>query len=300
MNKMLPFIGVLLLLLAVPARAAVNVFACEPEWAALAEEVGGEKVSAFAATTAFQDPHHIEARPSLIARMRRADLLVCSGAGLEAGWLPLLLRQSGNRRVQPGRPGYLEASAHVDRLEILSTLDRAMGDVHAEGNPHIHLDPRRLASIAQVLTERLAAIDPGNANAYRERLDDFRRRWAEAVPRWEAAAGTLRGTAVMAHHKDWAYLADWLGLKIVATLEPKPGLPPTAAHLAKLKQVAAGADVRMVLRAAYQSERASEWLERNTGIPAVELPYTVGGTAGADDLFGLFEDTIDRLTGARE
>src|ERR1051325_3627769 len=145
---------------------ALSVFACEPEWAALAQELGGDKVTTFAATSALQDPHQVEARPSLIARMRNADLLVCSGAELEIGWLPLLLTQSGNDRVQVGSPGYLEASQYVRKLEVPRVIDRSIGDIHAGGNPHIQTDPRNIAKVAAVLTERLAQIDPTNAGTY--------------------------------------------------------------------------------------------------------------------------------------
>src|SRR5690242_19631142 len=149
----------LCMMTSLPAAAAINVFACEPEWAALAQDLGGDKVAAVSATTAFQDPHHIEARPSLIARVRSADLVICSGSDLEVGWLPLLLSQSGNGRVQPGSPGYLEASQFVRRLEVPAVLDRSLGDVHPGGNPHIQTDPRNIAKVAGVLAQRLAAVD---------------------------------------------------------------------------------------------------------------------------------------------
>src|SRR4051812_16431169 len=156
-----------------PASAAINVFACEPEWAALAQELGGDKVSTVSATTAFQDPHHIEARPSLIARMRSADLVVCSGSELEIGWLPLLLTQSGNGRVRPGSPGYIEASQYVVKLEVPRVVDRSMGDVHPGGNPHVHTDPRNIAKVAVVLAGRLAQLDAANAATYRSRAEAF-------------------------------------------------------------------------------------------------------------------------------
>src|SRR3954470_13925806 len=175
-------------LLVFPAHANLNVFACEPEWAALAQEIGGDKVSVYSATTARQDPHHIEARPSLIARIRSADLVVCSGSELEIGWLPLLLTQSGNSRVQPGSPGYLEASRYVLRLEVPTVVDRSMGDVHPGGNPHIQSDPRNIAKVARVLAERLAQLDAANAATYRSRAEAFDKRWAEAIVRWEKQA----------------------------------------------------------------------------------------------------------------
>src|SRR6185436_1093293 len=157
----------------IPAFAIVNVFACEPEWSALAQELGGDKVSAFSATTAQQDPHRIEARPSLIARMRNADLAICSGSDLEVGWLPLLLAQSGNNRVQPGSPGYVEASRYVTRLEIPRVIDRALGDIHPGGNPHVHLDPRNMPKVGEAVSERLAQIDRANAGYYAQRADAF-------------------------------------------------------------------------------------------------------------------------------
>src|SRR6185369_5645954 len=174
-----------------PVSAAVNVFACEPEWAALAQELGGDKVAAFSATTAQQDPHRIEARPSLIARMRNADLAICSGSELEVGWLPLLLAQSGNNRVQPGSPGYVEASRYVTRLEVPRVIDRALGDIHPGGNPHVHLDPRNIPKGGEVLSERLAQIDRANAGYYGQRADAFNKRWQEALRRWQAQSAPL-------------------------------------------------------------------------------------------------------------
>src|SRR5213594_517622 len=168
------------LVVALPAAAALNVFACEPEWGALAQELGGEKVSIYFATTALQDPHRVEARPSLIARIRSSDLLICSGSELEIGWIPLLLTQSGNPKIQLGSPGYFEASQYVVRLEIPKVLDRALGDLHPGGNPHVHTDPRSIARIAPVLMERMAQLDPANAESYRSRAGSSRRRRSRA------------------------------------------------------------------------------------------------------------------------
>lgn len=281
-----------------PVLAALNVFACEPEWAALADELGGDKVKSFSATTALQDPHRIEARPSLIAKLRRADLLICSGAELEVGWLPMLLRQAGNREVLPGRPGYFEASSFVERLEIPEKVDRTMGDVHAAGNPHVHLDPRRLATIAQALTARLSEIDPDNVDAYRQRGEAFSLRWQQAIEKWEQMAAPLKGTRIVVHHKDWVYLFDWLGTINAGALEPKPGLPATAGHLAALKNELARQPAQMIIHTAYQNDRAAQRLSQMSGITVVALPYTVGGSKKASDLFGLFDDTLNRLLGA--
>lgn len=280
---------------ALPAVAALNVVACEPEWAALAQELAGDQASVSSATTALQDAHRIEARPSLIARIRSADLVICSGAELEIGWLPLLLTQSGNGRVQPGSPGYLEASQFVVRLEIPKVIDRALGDFHPSGNPHIHLDPRNIAKVAEVITERLARLDPANADAYKARAHSFQERWRAAMQRWEREAAPLRGIPIVVYHKDMSYLLHWLDMREAGSLEPKPGLPPTPAHLAELVERIQRNPAKAVVYSPYNSPRAAQFLSERTGIPAVMMPFTVGGTDKAKDLFGLFEDTIARL-----
>jgi len=277
------------------AHATLNVFACEPEWGALASELGGDAVKVYTATTAFQDPHRIEARPSLIAQMRRADLAVCTGAELEVGWLPVLLRQSGNAAIQPGQPGYFEAARQVALLEKPDILDRAQGDVHASGNPHIQTDPRNIARVAQALGARLAAIDPGHAATYQARLLDFNTRWNAAMARWQAQAAPLKGMRIVVQHKAFPYLESWLGLKQVAVLEPKPGVEPSVGHLAEVAARLKITPARAVLRAAYQDPRPSEWLSGHAGIPLVVLPFTVGGSDRAKDLFGLFDDSLEQL-----
>ena len=290
-------IATLALLLPAAAHAALKVFACEPEWAELAREIGGADVAVYAATTARQDPHRIEARPSLIAQMRRADLVVCSGADLEAGWLPLLLREAGNARVQPGRPGYLEAARHVPLLEKPARVDRAEGDIHAAGNPHIHTDPRNIGRVAIELGRRMAAIDPSRAAAYQARSDAFAARWQVAITDWEARARPLKGIPVVVQHRSFSYLIAWLGMEEVATLEPKPGIEPSVTQLATVADRLRVRPARAVLRAAYQSARPADWLAARADIPALALPYTVGGNARAADLYGLFDDTLTQLLG---
>lgn len=278
-----------------PARAELNVFATVPEWGALVQELGGDKVKIYVATNALQDPHHVEAKPSLIARARSADLVVSTGAELEVGWLPLILQQAGNPKVQPGRPGYFEAAAFVPLLGKPARLDRAEGDVHPQGDPHIQTDARNIARVATPLAAKLAEIDPPNAAYYQGRLKAFNERWSAALSRWEREAAPLKGVAIIVQHKAFTYLIDWLGLKEVAALEPKPGLEPTTAHLASVLETLQKTPAKMVLRAAYQSDRASQWIAERAKIKAVVLPFTVGGDAAAKDLFGVFDDTIERL-----
>ena len=300
MNRMISSIVLAapLALLALPAQAALRVFACEPEWGALAQELGGKLVEVSVATSALQDPHQIQAKPSLVARARNADLVVCTGAELEVGWLPLLLQQSGNAKIQAGQPGNFAAADFVRKLDVPGQLDRSQGDVHAAGNPHIQTDPRNIAQVALALATRLQQVDPAHAGEYAKAQADFAQRWQQASLRWTTQAAPLKGLAVASQHKAFVYLYDWLGLKEVAVLEPKPGVEPSASHLQAVLATLKATPARMVLYAAYQDPRPSDWLSKHAGIPTVKIPFTVGGSDGARDLFGLFDDTIARLLAA--
>ena len=282
------------------SSADLRIFACEPEWASLAEEIGGELVDTSSATTAFVDPHYIQARPSLISKVRRADLVICSGAQLEIGWLPVLLQKANNRDVMPGSPGYFEASSFVLRLDATSNTDRAQGDIHPFGNPHVQTNPHNIAAIATALADRMQQLDPENKDAIAAQAADFSIRWNDAIAAWEEKAAPLHGKRAITHHKSWVYLEHWLGIVEVANLEAVPGLPPTTAHLSKLVSqfIDGGAD--FIIRSTYQDDRPSDWLKDRTGIQAVMLPLTVGGTDNAKDLFTLFDEIIDRLLGVSQ
>ena len=285
-----------LLLLITPLRSdALEVFACEPEWAALAKELAGTVANITVATTAFQDPHRLQARPSLIAATRRADILICTGADLEIGWLPLLLRRAGNPDIQPGRPGHFMAANYVRRLEIPATVDRSQGDIHPQGNPHIHLNPHNISRIADKLAERFQALDTANRSDYADRLQEFQQRWETATSGWEARGEFLRGLRLAAHHRSFSYLADWLDLEIVATLERKPGIPPSAAHLANLLEQLSPNPPAAVIRTPYANEKPSIWMTERLGVPALRLPYTVNDADGPADLFALFDMTVADL-----
>ena len=277
-----------------PAHA-LKVFACEPEWASLTRELAGEQATVYTATTALQDPHQIQAKPSLMAAARNADMTVCTGAELEIGWLPVLLRQSGNPAIQPGQPGHFDAADFVQKLDVPTRLDRADGDVHAAGNPHIQTDPRNIQLVAVALGQRLAQVDPTHAAAYKARTADFLQRWQTAMQRWTQAAAPLKGVPIVVQHKGFPYLEAWLGLKEVATLEPKPGVEPTSAWLSDVMAQLQRTPAKLVMRAAYNDGRSSAWLAERTHLPVVVLPFTVGGSDKAKDLFGLFDDTIDQL-----
>jgi zinc/manganese transport system substrate-binding protein len=283
-----------------PAHATLKVLATTPDWAALVNELGGDKVNVYTATSAFQDVHRVDAKPSLVARARTADLVIATGADLEIGWMPVLLQDSGNTKIQPGSPGYFEAAPLVRLLEVPSAVDRSMGDIHPLGNPHVTLDPRNIAIIAKALAARLAQLDPANAAYYGTRGEDFQKRWSAASAKWDAAAAPLRGVGLVVIHRDQVYLCNWLGLKELAAIEPKPGVPPSAGYLAELVTKLAASPPKMILRNAYNDPKAAEWLAERIHVPVVLLPYTVGGTPEAKDLFGLFDDTINRLLAANK
>jgi len=277
------------------ARADLNVFATVPEWGALASELGGEKVKVYTATNALQDPHHVEAKPSLIARARSADLIVATGAELEIGWVPLVVQQAGNPKVRPGQPGYFEAAPLVPMLERPTRLDRADGDVHPLGNPHIQTDPRNILRVAGPLAAKLAELDAANAAYYQSRYKAFDEKWRANIARWEKEAAPLRGVPIVVQHKGFPYLEEWLGLKEVASLEPKPGVEPTVAYMTELLATLKQQPAKMVIRAAYQSDRPSQWIAERANLKQVVLPFTVGGDDKATTLQALFDDTIERL-----
>lgn len=293
-------LALLMLSAALPSQAAIRVLATTADWGALTKELGGERVDVYTATTAMQDVHRVEAKPSLVARARTADLLVANGAELEIGWLPILLQESGNTRIQRGAPGYFEAVSALTLLEVPSKLDRAMGDIHPLGNPHVQLDPRNIATVAKALTARLAAIDPAGAEDYAARGADFGKRWTEAINRWQAKASPLKGVPVVIMHRDQAYLCHWLGLKELASIEPKPGVPPSAGYLGQLVTQLSATPPRLILLNAYNDPKAAKWLSERVHAPAIVLPFSVGGSPGAKDLFGLFDDTVDKLLGAAQ
>ena len=291
-------VALLILLACGPAQAAVRILATTADLGALATELGGDKVSVYVATNALQDVHRVDAKPSLVARARSADLVIVNGAELEIGWLPVLVQESGNPSIQPGSPGYFEAAAQLNLLEVPSRLDRSLGDIHPQGNPHLQLDPHNIAVVAKAFTERLALLDAGNAAYYRQRGSDFDARWTQAIARWETKAAPLKGIPVVVMHRDQVYLVHWLGLQEVAAIEPKPGVPPSAGYLGQLVSKLATSPPRMILRNAYNDPKAANWLSERVHAPVVLLPFSVGGTPEAKDLFGLFDDTVNRLLAA--
>lgn len=293
--KPLKFLSLPLLLgLSVPAYADLNVFACEPHWTALLSEIGGPHVTVTTATGAYNNPHYIQAKPSLISSMRRADLVVCNGGEMEVGWLPVLMQQGAGEKVQPGQAGYLDGSLDIKMLQVPTSVDRALGDIHPEGNPHYQTDPHNIAAVAAELVQRMTALDPANAADYQRRYADFKARWDAAMKKWEQKAAPLKGMKLIAFHDGWIYMSTWLGIDIVGFLEPKPGIPPNPGHLADLISLAKGQQVQGIIYTPYEDPEAGEWLSQRTGIPTALMPDTVGAEQ-SKDLFALFDNIITQL-----
>lgn len=283
-----------LLTLSQSAFAQMNIFACEPEYAALAKELA-PSAKIYTATTAMQDPHQVQARPSLIAKMRQADLVICAGADLEIGWLPMLQMKSANTRVRNTEDGLFFAADHVETLDQMSNIDRSMGDVHSAGNPHLHFSPQRVLDIAKALTEKLTQLDTKQSDVYQQQLSSFVNRWQLARTQWQSKVATLQGMKVIAYHSTFRYLFDFTGIDSVADLEPKPGLPPTSSHLASLLKLANQGDISAIVVASYQDQRGANWLAEKSNLPVVVLPLSVGGNQQSDDLFSLYDSALDLL-----
>lgn len=280
--------------LSTPASADLNVFSCEPHWTALLTELGGSHLSVTTASGAFNDPHFIQARPSLISAIRKADLVVCNGADLEVGWLPVLMQQGARDTVQPGQPGYLDASQSVQMLQVPTSVDRAQGDIHPYGNPHFQTDPRNIGAVAGELAKRLASLDPSNATEYQKRYADFKGRWDAAVQKWEKQALPLKGMKLFAYHDGWIYMSSWLGIEVVGFLEPKPGIPPSPSHLAELLAKSKAQGMKGIIYTPYEDEQAPDWLAERAGIQKAVIPDTVGADQDKD-LFQFYDLMLDQL-----
>ncbi|MGI2108332.1 metal ABC transporter solute-binding protein, Zn/Mn family [Shewanella frigidimarina] len=297
-SKLLLAVTSMSLLFTATAKAELNVFACEPEYAALAQTLAPD-ARVYSATTAMQDPHQVQARPSLIAKMRQADLVVCAGADLEIGWLPMLQMKSANPQVNSTDKGLFFAADQINTLDKLTQVDRSMGDVHAKGNPHLHLDPTRMLTVAQTLSAKLTEVDPENASKYAQSLSDFSQRWQAKIPQWQEQAKNLAGKKVIAYHSSFRYLFNWTGIEQVADLEPKPGLAPTSSHLASLLTRAEKGDVMAVIVASYQDERGAKWLGERANLPVLVLPMSVGGNDESKDLISLYDSLLTLLNGVK-
>lgn len=290
-------------LLATPARAELKVVGATEDMAALAREVGGDRVKVDAIARGYQDPHFVEAKPSFIFLLAKADLLIAVGRELEISWLPPLVTQSRNAKIQPGSAGYLDASQNVRILDVpTGPVTRAMGDVHPSGNPHYWLDPNNGRLVAQAIKAKLSELDRANAAYYEQRYADFDKRLAEAEKRWDASMAPFKNAKVVTYHRSWTNFVDRFKLNVIGYVEPKPGVPPSPQHTIDLIKEMKAQGVKVLLVEPYFDLKTPNSIGRETGAGVLVMPPSVGGEKVITDYIKLFDYDIDlfvKAAGAR-
>ncbi len=277
----------------------LNIITTTTDLAALAEEVGGDRISVEAMARGYQDPHFVEAKPSFLLKLQRADLVISVGLQLEIGWLPPLITQCGNARVQPGAQGFLDASQFAEILDMpTGAVTRAMGDVHPLGNPHYWLDPNNGRRVARGIAEKLGELDPSNAAYFQQRSQDFDKRLAEAQKRWEAAMKPYRGRKVVTYHRSLPNFAKYFGLEVVGYVEPRPGIPPTPSHTIELIGMMKRDNVKVIMVEPYFDRKTPDSIAANTNGQVVMYLPSVNGEKEVTDYFKLFDYDVDLLTKA--
>jgi zinc/manganese transport system substrate-binding protein len=279
-----------------PAHAEskpLQVVTTTEDLAAIAREVGGDRVRTAALCRGYQDPHFVDAKPSYMVQLKNASLFVEVGRELEVGWAPSLLNGARNPRILPGAPGFVDASAEVQVIEVPSSVSRSQGDVHPFGNPHFWLDPGNGIPIAHAIRDGLIRVSPGDAALFNQRCADFEKRLAEATKRWKSRAETLglAGTKVVTYHRSWSYFARAFGFDVVDFIEPRPGIPPSPNHVADLAARLKQGDVKLIIVDDFFDPRLPQKIARDSGVPLVILPTSVG----ADESIKSYFDLFDRL-----
>ena len=289
-----------------PARAQLNVVTATQDLAAIAQEVGGDKIKITSLAKGYQDPHSVEAKPSFVLTLNKADLLIVVGRDLEQGWLPPLVTQSRNARIHPGSSGYLDPSQGAKILELpTGQITRAMGDVHPMGNPHYWLDPENGRRIARAIKDKLSQMDAANAAFYAQREADFGRRLSEAQQRWRTLMAPYKGLKVVTYHRSWANFVDAFGLDVVGYVEPKPGIPPTPQHTLDVINAMKAQNIKIILVEPYFDLKTPNSIAAKTGAQVVVMTPSVGGVPEASDYLKLFDTNLAKLieaikaTGAR-
>ena len=281
------------------ARAAINVLTSTEDLASIVREIGGDKVSVDSIAKGYQDPHFVEAKPTFIIRLNKADLLVVVGRELEIAWLPPLITQSRNSKVQPGAPGYLDASLTAKIVDIpTGQITRAMGDVHPQGNPHYWLDPGNGRRVAKAVQDKLTELSRGDAAYFAQRFAEFDKKLADAEQRWKAALAPYKGLKIVTYHRSWPNFAEEFGLDVVGYVEPKPGIPPSPAHTLDLIQEMKRQNIRIILVEPYFDLKTPNAIARDTGAKVLVMPPSVGGVKQVQDYFQLFDYDINLLVSA--
>jgi zinc/manganese transport system substrate-binding protein len=286
------FAALLLLTISHPALAKLNVVATTPDLASIAKEIGGDHLDITTLAKATEDPHFVDARPSFIVKLNHADVLIEGGAELEIGWLPALLEQSRNQKVAPGAPGHVACAQGVQMLEVPTTLDRSRGDIHAAGNPHYIVDPINAKIVGQHIADAFCAHDQKSCGAYRANLKKFTDAIDAKMVEWQKKLEPFKGQQIVAYHNSWVYFGERFGLKIDLFLEPKPGIPPTPAHLAEVITKMKENKVHVIMVDPYLNRKTAETVARNTGATVVDVAQFPGGVKGTE---GGYIQLIDYL-----
>jgi zinc/manganese transport system substrate-binding protein len=279
--------------------AGLNVVTTTSDLASIVSEVGGDKIAVESLARGYQDPHFVEAKPSFVLKLNKADLLVVVGRDLEIGWLPALINQARNAKIQPGADGYFDASLTAKILDLpTGQITRAMGDVHPLGNPHYWLDPENGRRIAKAVQAKLSQKDPANAPYYAQRAADFDRRLGEAQQRWKSMMAPYKGIKVVTYHRSWANFADAFGIDVIGYVEPKPGIPPTPQHTLDVIQAMRAQGIKLIIVEPYFDSKTPNSIASQTGGQVLVLPPSVGGVPAASDYLKLFDTNINLLVGA--
>jgi len=295
MKKILLMAATLTLWTSVLFAEKLKVVTTYPYIAGIAGQIGGDRIKVDFLARGDYDPHTIVPKPSFIARLRKADLLIINGAQMEIGWLPPLLRQAGNPAVNPGNPGFLDLSRSVKLIDIPASVSRDQGDIHPDGNPHYYLDPHNIPAIARSILTKLSELDSRNALYYRGRHEDFARAWSAKSAEWDRKFATLRGKRVIEYHKNFDYILRRHGIILAGTIEPLPGIPPTSRHIEELEKVISRGGISFILQDVYNSDDAARHLSKKFNIPMVKLPHDAGAVPAAEGIISLFDEIVRRL-----
>ena len=274
----------------------IKVAATYPYIGDLVKKIGGEHVEVKALSKGSWDPHTIVPKPSLIAKVRKADLLVINGAQLELGWLPPLLNQANNSRVMPGQKGFLDLANVVQLIQVPTSVSRAGGDIHPAGNPHYCLGPDNIPKLASAVASKLGQLDPKNNSFYEENSKEFLEQWQKRLADWDARMLSLKGKKVIEYHRNVDYFLERFGIEVCATVEPLPGIPPTSKHIRHLIEKVKNGDISLILHDVYHSKKTSKYLSQKTGIRYVVLPHDVEAVKEATDIVALYEQIVSRLS----
>jgi zinc/manganese transport system substrate-binding protein len=294
--KLLKIIPLLLLFVQAAFTGQLQVVATYGYIGDITQRIGKDRVEVISLARGDYNPHIIVPKPSYIAKMRKADLLIINGVQLEIGWLPQIIKQANNAAVQPGERGFLDLSQHVHLIDVPTSVSRELGDVHPEGNPHFFLDPDNIPLVANAITERLSELDPDNQAFYEANNKELYALWQKNMKTWEEKLKPFKGEKVIEYHKLFDYFLDRFGFVIAGTIEPLPGIPPTTKHIAEVEKLIQREGIKFILQDVYNPQDASSYLSKKLNVKLIIMPHDVVSIKEADNVFSMFDEIVRRLT----